>query len=301
MLKTFQTCFTVGYEKQDRRFNHMTPLAPLQTLAFQSPKDFQDPRIAALEALLCADATHKCQLVCAIDVSQPIDTARALLEAPPLPHSPGRPALPELVSPTALKLRKMSTPEGRAVLLHALAHIEFNAINLALDIVWRFPNMPTAFYLDWLGVAKEEAMHFGLLHARLRDLNYEYGDFVAHNGLWEMAAKTADDLLARLALVPRTLEARGLDASLPIRNKLANAGDARSAEILDLILRDEIGHVAIGNRWYRFVCESRALDAFETYEVLAKQYNAPTLRGPFNWEARRQAGFDERELARLAG
>lgn len=279
----------------------MTPLAPPQTLALQSPQDLQDPRAAALEALLCADVAQKCQRVDAIDVNRPIDTARVLLEVPPLPLSPGRPVLPELVSPTALKLRKMSTPEGRAVLLHALAHIEFNAINLALDVVWRFPNMPPTFYLDWLGVAKEEAIHFGLLRDRLQELNHEYGDFVAHNGLWEMAAKTAGDLLARLALVPRTLEARGLDASIPIRNKLANAGDTRSAEILDVILRDEIGHVAIGNRWYRYVCEARALDAFETYEVLAKQYNAPTLRGPFNWEARRQAGFDERELARLAG
>ena len=273
----------------------MTPLSPPQTFAFK------DPRTAALEALLCTDVAQKCQLVGAIDIDRPIDTSQVLLECPPLPLSPGRPVRPELVSPTALKLRKMSTPEGRAILLHALAHIEFNAINLALDIVWRFPNMPVSFYRDWLLVAKEEAMHFGLLSDRLRELNHEYGDFVAHNGLWEMAAKTADDLLARLALVPRTLEARGLDASVPIRNKLANAGDERSAEILDVILRDEIGHVAIGNRWYRYVCQARCLDAFETYEVLAKQYNAPTLRGPFNWEARRQAGFDERELARLAG
>jgi uncharacterized ferritin-like protein (DUF455 family) len=279
----------------------MTPLLPHQTLPFQPSQDLKDPRAAALDALLCADVMQKCQRVDAIDVNNPVDTTRILLESPPLPHSPGRPVLPELVSPTALKLRKMSTPEGRAVMLHALAHIEFNAINLALDVVWRFPNMPPTFYLDWLGVAKEEAMHFGLLRDRLHELNHEYGDFVAHNGLWEMAAKTAGDLLARLALVPRTLEARGLDASLPIRNKLANAGDTRSAEILDVILRDEIGHVAIGNRWYRYVCDARSLDAFETYEVLAKQYDAPTLRGPFNWEARRQAGFDERELARLAG
>lgn len=269
-----------------------------QTLALQVP---EDARATALEALLCTDVAQKCLLVGAIDVAQPIDTSRVLLELPPLPLTPGRPARPELVSPTALKLRKVSTPEGRAVLLHALAHIEFNAINLALDIVWRFPNMPVTFYRDWLGVAKEEAMHFGLLRDRLLDLNHAYGDFVAHNGLWEMAAKTANDLLARLALVPRTLEARGLDASVPIRNKLANAGDSRSAEILDVILRDEIGHVAIGNRWYRSVCETRSLDTFETYAVLAKQYDAPTLRGPFNWEARRQAGFDERELARLAG
>jgi uncharacterized ferritin-like protein (DUF455 family) len=279
----------------------MTPFASSQTLSPPLPQRAQDPRTAALEALLCADVAQKCQRVGAIDIDRPIDTSLVLPEWPPLPLSPGRPVRPELVSPTALKLRKMSTPEGRAILLHALAHIEFNAINLALDIVWRFPNMPVSFYRDWLLVAKEEAMHFGLLSDRLHELNHEYGDFVAHNGLWEMAAKTADDLLARLALVPRTLEARGLDASVPIRNKLANAGDERSAEILDVILRDEIGHVAIGNRWYRFVCEARSLDAFETYEVLAKQYDAPTLRGPFNWEARRQAGFDERELARLAG
>lgn len=260
-----------------------------------------DPREAALEALLCVDIDQKCQLVNAIDGTRTIDTDRSLVAPPPLPQAPGRPDRPELVNPSALRLRRVHTPEGRAVLLHALAHIEFNAINLALDIVWRFAHMPIAFYRDWLGVAKEEALHFELLRGRLRDLTFEYGDFVAHDGLWEMAAKTADDLLARLALVPRTLEARGLDASLPIRHKLANAGDELSAQVLDVILRDEIGHVAIGNHWYRHVCKARQLDTFDTYEVLAKQYNAPTLRGPFNWEARRQAGFDERELARLAG
>jgi uncharacterized ferritin-like protein (DUF455 family) len=260
-----------------------------------------EPRQAALSALLCSDIDQKCRSVQDIDCALEIDTTRTLIETLPLPEAPGRPDRPTLVNPSALKIRRAHTPEGRAILLHALAHIEFNAINLALDIVWRFANMPPEFYRDWLRVAKEEALHFKLLRARLHDLGHEYGDYVAHNGLWEMSTKTAGDLLARLALVPRTLEARGLDASPPIRQKLANAGDELSAQVLDVILRDEIVHVAIGNRWYRYLCDERGLDPFETYEVLAKQYDAPTLRGPFNWEARRQAGFDERELARLAG
>jgi uncharacterized ferritin-like protein (DUF455 family) len=258
-----------------------------------------EPRTAALAALLCEEIDAKCQAVDQIDLDQPIDVSRQLEERLPLPTSPGRPQKPTLVSPTVLEKRAVSTPEGRAILLHALAHIEFNAINLALDIVWRFAGQPTAFYRDWLQVAKEESRHFQLLRARLNDLGYQYGDFVAHNGLWEMAAKTADDLLARLALVPRTLEARGLDASLPLRRKLANAGDEQSAQILDVILRDEIGHVGIGNQWYRHLCSAQGLDPYVTYDWLAIEYNAPKLRGPFNWEARRQAGFDERELARL--
>lgn len=259
-----------------------------------------EPRQAALEALLCENVDQKCHAVDQIDLDETVDVAIQPAEPAPLPHSPGRPQNPKLVSPSALKIRRVSTPEGRAVLLHALAHIEFNAINLALDIVWRFAGQPPAFYRDWLQVAKEESMHFQLLRARLVALGYDYGDFVAHNGLWEMAQKTADDLLARLALVPRTLEARGLDASLPIRRKLAHAGDEQSAQILDVILRDEIGHVGIGNQWYRHVCSVRGLDPYSTYDQLAERYNAPTLRGPFNWQARRQAGFDERELARLA-
>jgi uncharacterized ferritin-like protein (DUF455 family) len=184
-------------------------------------------------------------------------------------------------------------------LLHALAHIEFNAINLALDIIWRYAQMPQSFYRDWLRVAREEALHFGLLSARLESLGHQYGDFPAHNGLWEMASKTAPDLLARLALVPRTLEARGLDASPAIRHKLASAGDRESAATLDIILRDEIGHVAIGNQWYRYVCQQRELDPIATYDALATAYSAPRLRGPFNLKARRQAGFDEIELVRL--
>lgn len=212
---------------------------------------------------------------------------------------PGQPAKPALVSPLLVKRRTMNTIEGRAVLIHALAHIEFNAINLALDVIWRFAGMPAAFYADWLKVANEEAMHFSLLAAHLESQGYAYGDFPAHNSLWEMAAKTENDLLARIALVPRTMEARGLDATPAVRAKLAQAGDIKAAEILDIILHDEIGHVAVGNRWFAYLCEQRGLNPITTYADLAKQYSAPTLRGPFNIEARRAAGFTELELAAL--
>ncbi|QHE92010.1 DUF455 family protein [Pandoraea fibrosis] len=214
---------------------------------------------------------------------------------------PGRPARPRLVSPRELKHRAVTSVEGRAALLHALAHIEFNAINLALDALWRFDGLPAEYYDDWLKVAAEEAYHFSLLAAHLKTLGdaYDYGCFPAHDGLWEMARRTSGDWLARLALVPRTLEARGLDASPPIRAKLASAGDAAGAAILDIILRDEIGHVAIGNRWYRWGCERAGCDPIETYARLAVQYSAPRLRGPFNLEARRAAGFDDDELAAL--
>lgn len=210
---------------------------------------------------------------------------------------PGRPAHPELVPPGQVKSRSMRTEEGRAALIHALAHIEFNAINLALDVIWRFPGMPQAFYVDWLQVATEEAYHYSLLAAHLQVLGFAYGDFSAHSSLWEMAEKTKADILGRIALVPRTMEARGLDAAPPVRNKLAQAGDLAAAEILDIIMRDEIGHVAIGNHWYNWLCEQRSLDPIATFARLTLEFKAPVMRGPFNMEARRAAGFTEDELA----
>lgn len=212
---------------------------------------------------------------------------------------PGRPMAPELISPKFVKHRSMLTVEGRAAMIHALTHIEFNAINLALDALWRFAGMPRAYYADWLQVAAEEALHFSLLAAHLRTLGYQYGDFPAHNSMWEMADKTCGDILARMALVPRTLEARGLDATPMTRAKLAQAGDQPAAEILDIILRDEIGHVAIGNHWYKVLCDERGLDPVATYASLTVQYKAPVLRGPFNLSARRAAGFSEAELTAL--
>jgi uncharacterized ferritin-like protein (DUF455 family) len=211
---------------------------------------------------------------------------------------PGRPAKPELVSPKLLGRRSMATVEGRAMLVHALAHIEFNAVNLALDAVWRFPGMPDAYYADWLRVAGEEALHFNLLGGHLATLGYTYGDFPGHDSLWEMVAKTSGDVLARMALVPRTMEARGLDAIPPLRAKLAQAGDLDAAAILDVLLRDEVGHVEIGNRWYFHLCDLRGLEPVSTYDALTLQYKAPVLKGPFNVEARRRAGFLEAELAR---
>ena len=149
-------------------------------------------------------------------------------------------------------------------------------------------------------MAREEALHFELLRDHLATLGFAYGDFAAHDGLWQMAQRTRHDLLARLALVPRTLEARGLDASPAVKTKLVAAGDQRAGEILDIILRDEIGHVAIGNHWYRWLCTQRGLDPLATYAELAARHDAPRPRGPFNLDARRAAGFDEAELAALA-
>jgi len=215
------------------------------------------------------------------------------------PNLPGRPPRPLLVQPLQLRTRAVGTLEGRAGLIHALTHIEANAINLALDMMWRFAGMPASFYMDWWQVAQEEALHFELLQAHLKRLGYAYGDFPAHDGLWDMAERTKGDVLARLALVPRTLEARGLDATPAVRNRLVSVGDMAAAKILDIILRDEIGHVAIGNRWFRHLCAQRELDPVSTYADLAKRYQAPVLKGPFNMDARRAAGFTDAELAAL--
>ena len=216
---------------------------------------------------------------------------------------PGCPARPELRAHLNAPKRSPFTSQGLAALLHAVAHIEFNAINLALDAIWRFSGMPRAYYIDWLRVAADEARHFSLLRAHLQSMGYDYGDFAAHTGLWDMTQKTEGDIVARMALVPRTLEARGLDATPPMQAKLRKVGtpDAlRAVEILDIILRDEIGHVAIGNYWYRWLCERRGLEPVSHYAVLAERHGAPRSRGPFNLEARRAAGFDESELAALA-
>lgn len=214
---------------------------------------------------------------------------------------PGRPERPQLVQPRDLPKRKPVTVEGRAVLFHALTHIEFNAINLGLDAVYRFRAMPGEYYHDWLQVAEEEAEHFVMLRQHLRDLGYDYGDFPGHNGLWEMAQKTAHDVMVRMALVPRCLEARGLDVNPGIKAKLLDNGDEEGAGKLDIILRDEIGHVAIGNLWFLYLCEQRGLEPMATYNGLIDEYMPGPLRPPFHIEARREAGFSEQELAYLEG
>lgn len=213
----------------------------------------------------------------------------------------GRPEKPQLVSPLTVEKRKMASPEGQAALLHAIAHIEFNAINLALDAAYRFRGLPLEYYVDWLQVAFEEAHHFELLQTHLKQHGYEYGDFTAHNGLWEMAQKTAHDPLIRMALVPRLMEARGLDVTPPIMRKFEQAGNTEAVEILKIILHDEIGHVRIGNTWFVYLCQMRCINPIETFQQLLAdpQYNAPTLPKKLNHAARLQAGFTPEELALL--
>jgi uncharacterized ferritin-like protein (DUF455 family) len=267
------------------------------------PRRFTTPlRHQALLALACDDPASKAAW--ATDLA---DAAARAMDSDFAPDAtwddpgslPGRPVRPRLVTPRQVPARSAHTPEGRAALLHAIAHIEFNAINLALDAAWRFPALPAAFYRDWLRVAGEEALHFRLLREHLLSLGHDYGDFDAHDGLWTMTARTSGDLAARLALVPRTLEARGLDATPPLQAKFAQAGDRRAVEILAVILRDEVGHVAIGNRWYHWACARDGLDPLVHTPQMALQHGAPRLRPPFNLEARRAAGFDDAELAAL--
>lgn len=239
---------------------------------------------------------------CATELYQQWRDGLLVLESEAPPRSvavPGHPIKPQLVAPGLVERRRLSTPHGQAALIHALTHIEFNAINLALDAAYRFRGMPQDFYRDWLQVAAEEAYHFTLLRDHLRTLGYDYGDFSAHNGLWEMAVKTAHDPMIRMALVPRLLEARGLDVTPGISARLASYGDRRAVEILAIIQRDEVGHVSIGNRWYGYLCRQRGLDPISTFRSLLTEYDAPALRPPFNMAARAQAGFNPDELRML--
>ena len=212
---------------------------------------------------------------------------------------PGRPARPNLVHPRELPRRGLGSDEGRAAFLHAIAHIELNAIDLAWDAVYRFRGLPGDFYRDWVQVAGDEARHFVMLRQRLREFGRDYGDFDAHNGLWEMTEKTAHDGLARMALVPRVLEARGLDVTPGMIERLRTLGDTRTVEILQVILREEVAHVAAGSRWFRWYCERAGVEPRARFRELLQEYAGGYLHGPFNVEARLLAGFDEDELAAL--
>lgn len=262
------------------------------------------PRLRALAALRLADPSSKVQTTRALAASNDLDAiGDGLVRTDGDSEGvPGRPDKPDRVSATAVPKRSPFTTEGRAALVHSICHIEFNAINLALDAVWRFDGMPTAYYRDWLRVADEEAQHFSLLHAHLQGMGRRYGDFRGHDGLWTMCERTKDDVLARMALVPRTLEARGLDATPLIQAKLrrVNTPDAHEAvAILDIILRDEVGHVAIGNHWYRWLCGRSGQNPEALYPQLVARYEAPRLKPPFNHEARSRAGFSDEELRLL--
>lgn len=212
---------------------------------------------------------------------------------------PGRPAKPELVAPRQVPRRGLTTPLGKAAFIHAIAHIEFNAINLALDATYRFRHLPTDYYADWLSVAADEARHFKMLRGRLQQLGYEYGDFPAHNGLWEMAEKTAHDPLLRMALVPRVLEARGLDVTPGMIARLTALGDAETVNILKIILEEEVPHVAIGSRWFNYLCDQRGLCAQDEFLTLLQRYMPGQVKPPFNEPARLAAGFTIFELQQL--
>ena len=257
-------------------------LAAAQALAICDP----GVKCAAVRTLRAARAEGRLAVQPGCDDTRPLTV-------------PGRPARPELVSPEQLRPRKPTTPEGHAALIHAIAHIEFNAINLALDCIARFRSFPDEFHDGWLRVAEEEALHFSLLRQRLRELGHDYGGFPAHNGLWDMACRTAHDPLARMALVPRVLEARGLDATPVIMEKLRTIGDEPTLAILDIILRDEIGHVALGDRWFRVLCAERGLEPEAAYVKLLQDFDAPWPQPPLHEAARLQAGFSPAEIARL--
>ncbi|WP_295522302.1 ferritin-like domain-containing protein [uncultured Pseudacidovorax sp.] len=267
------------------------------------------PRLRALQALVLTDPAQKVAATRALaaDCARTPPTDACWTDTVRVPADdagvPGRPVRPARVGAKDVPTRSPFTEEGRAALVHAICHIEFNAINLALDALWRFEGMPADYYRDWLRVADEEALHFTLIHEHLQSMGWRYGDFPGHDGLWTMCEKTAYDVVARMALVPRTLEARGLDATPLIQAKLARVGtpDAHAAiAILDIILRDEIGHVAVGNRWYRWLCERNGLEALAHYRHLYRAHQAPRLKPPFNMDARSRAGFTEDELQGLA-
>jgi len=207
--------------------------------------------------------------------------------------------LPMLVHPSEVPRRRLGSVKGRVGLIHAIAHIEFNAVNLALDAIYRFPNMPRDYYCDWLSVANDESRHFSMLNDRLRELGSSYGALPAHGGMWEMAVQTDYDIGVRMALVPRVLEARGLDVTPAMIEKLDQHGDVATVKILEQILREEIDHVRIGNRWFKYVCEQQQLEPVDTFSCYLRKHGRIALRGPFNREARLEAGFTEQELAEL--
>lgn len=253
------------------------------------------------EALLINDPDQKSQYVNEIYIELLAD------KLPFIKHShideisiPGRPENPELVHPSQVARRKLTSLQGRIALVHAICHIEFNAINLALDAAYRFQFMPRQYYEDWMRIATEEAKHFLLLSTRLRELGSCYGELNAHNGLWEMAIKTQTSVVERMALVPRVLEARGLDVTPGMIERLTAVNDYETVAILQIILREEIGHVEVGTHWFRYACEQKELDSESTFIRLLKQYDISVGVGPLHIDAREQAGFSETELKALS-
>ena len=228
-------------------------------------------------------------LAAAIAVSPAPSFSAAAVDRAVLPRPP-------IVAPKDVLHRKLTTDEGRAILIHAIAHIEYTAIDLALDHALRFIGMPVEYYFDWLNVAIEEAHHFRLLRGHLQTLGHDYGDFPAHDSLWQMAIKTRHDVLDRMALVPRLLEARGLDATPPLQQRLAAVGDLEAVRLLDVILRDEEGHVGLGDKWFRYLCRQRDLEPEAEFRRLIVAHAGPWPQGTVNTASRLRAGFARQEL-----
>jgi uncharacterized ferritin-like protein (DUF455 family) len=218
-------------------------------------------------------------------------------DAAPLPIADTRfPERPLLLPPRQMPRRTLNTPGGVVAFFHALAHIEFIAIYLAWDIIYRFRGLPDSFYRDWLRVADEEAQHFSLIRAHLLTLGSDYGALPAHGGLWDHALQTADDLLSRLAIVPRCMEARGLDVTPAMIDKFKAMKDPASTAILTRILHDEIGHVQLGSKWFNYLCAQQSVNPDEKYKQLITEFYPGKPRGPFNRKMRIIAGFSNAEL-----
>lgn len=215
-------------------------------------------------------------------------------------ESPGRPSRPNLVNPDKLANRGTGTEYGRIALMHAIAHIEFNAINLAWDAIHRFRDLPVEYYSDWVKVANDETRHFLMVRNYLKERGYDYGDFDAHDGLWHMAERTCHDPLVRMALVPRVLEARGLDVTPQLIEKFQQVNDHDAASILEVIYTEEIDHVKTGSRWFSYLCKQRQLPEQDTFVTLFKAYVGRSIRGNLNYQARLSAGFSKSELSMLS-
>lgn len=265
------------------------------------PIEMKDIYDQAFDCLMTTNPQNKAEKTCAFEEN--LHKRENWFESAPRNpikiEVPGRPLKPELINAKDVPRRGLGSVEGRIALLHALAHIEFNAINLALDAVYRFREMPKQYVLDWARVAREEVYHFGLISDRLNDLGSYYGAMPSHNGLWDMAVRTDHDVMVRMALVPRVMEARGLDVAPKMIEKLRHLGDEPSAAILDIIYRDEIDHVRIGNHWFIELCRQRDVQPQETFVNLVEEYTHGFLRGPFNKSARTLAGFTDKELSEL--
>ena len=255
---------------------------------------FETLRQGVVLAIAASDVDHKTALAQdtanrwfdrTLSLRSPLDT--------PMADRPGRPEKPELLPPRLVKKRGLNSVAGRIALLHAIAHIELNAVDLALDIVGRFASqaMPMSFYDGWMQVAYEEAKHFRLVRGRLQDLGADYGDLPAHDGLWQAAHDTRNDLTARLAVVPLILEARGLDVTPSLQARMRETGDDKSAAVLDIIYNDEKKHVAIGAKWFRFLCHRQRKNPEETFRNLVRANFRGQLKAPFNDIARAEAGL----------